>query len=162
MLMAGGWTPILVAGGAALALGILGGLSTPIGTWYRSLAKPAFQPPDWLFGPAWTLILAAAAAAAVIAWNAAAGNPAARHDLIVLYAVNAVFFLLWSPLFFMARRPDWARVEVVFLWVSVAVLAWGLWRIEPLAGLLVLPYLVWVSFAAVLNNAIVRLNRPFG
>lgn len=154
------WTVIAIAGGTALALGIAGGLSTPLGPWYRNLKKPAWQPPDWLFGPAWTLILAAAATAAVLAWQAADG--AGRRDVLILFGVNAVAFLAWSPLFFVAKRPDWALVEVVFLWASLVALVAGLWGIAPTAALLILPYLAWVSFAAVLNLAIVRLNAPFG
>lgn len=155
------WTPIIVAGGGALFLGVLGGLMTPIGTWYRSLAKPSLQPPDWLFGPAWTIILGLAAWSAVTAWNAAP-DQAARTDVIILFATNALFHALWSPLFFRARRPDWALIEVIFLWSSLVALVVGLWPISPFASLLILPYLLWVSFAAWLNYAIVRLNGPFG
>lgn len=155
------WTPIIVAGSGALFLGVLGGLMTPIGTWYRDLSKPTLQPPDWLFGPAWTVILGLAAWSAVTAWNAAP-DAAARTDVIILFATNAVFHALWSPLFFRARRPDWALVEVIFLWSSLVALVIGLWPISHFASLLILPYLLWVSFAAWLNYAIVRLNGPFG
>lgn len=81
--------------------------------------------------------------------------------MIVLFATNAVFHALWSPLFFRARRPDWALIEVVFLWASLVALVAGLWPISHRASLLIVPYLAWVSFAAWLNSAIVRLNRPF-
>ncbi len=155
------WTPIIVAGGGALFLGVLGGLMTPIGSWYRNLAKPTLQPPDWLFGPAWTIILGLAAWSAVTAWNAAP-DAAARTDVVILFATNALFHALWSPLFFRARRPDWALVEVIFLWSSLVALVIGLWPISHFASLLILPYLLWVSFAAWLNYAIVRLNGPFG
>jgi translocator protein len=161
MLMAGGWTPILIAGGAALLMGIIGGATTPLGDWYRNLRKPAWQPPDWLFGPAWTIILTLGALGAIFAWNAAPDD-ATRADLLILYGVNAALFLLWSPLFFVLKRPDWALVEVVALWVSIAVLVVYLWRVEPLAAQLTLPYLLWVSFATLLNRAIVRRNAPFG
>ncbi|MFC3580515.1 TspO/MBR family protein [Sphingomonas hylomeconis] len=154
------WIPIAVAGGTALLLGALGGLMTPIGPWYRDLRKPRLQPPNWLFGPAWTVILALAAWSAVLAWGAAPDD-AAHTRVIILFAVNAVCHALWSPLFFRARRPDWALVEVVFLWASLVALVVGLWPISPTASLLILPYLLWVSFAAWLNSAIVRLNRPF-
>ena len=153
-------TPIIIAGGVALFLGVFGGLMTPIGPWYKNLAKPSWQPPDWLFGPAWTIILGLAAWSAVIAWNAAP-NAAARADVVILFAVNAVCHLLWSPLFFRARRPDWALIEVVFLWASLVALMIGLWPISQFASLLILPYLLWVSFASWLNATIVRLNRPF-
>ena len=154
-------TPTIIAASVALALGVIGGLMTPIGAWYRDLRKPSWQPPNWAFGPAWTIILGLAAWSAVIAWNAAADD-AARRDVVILFVTNAVFHFLWSPLFFRARRPDWALVEVVFLWASLVALVFGLWSIAPMASLLIVPYLAWVSFAAVLNYTIVRLNRPFG
>ena len=155
------WIPIIIAGGVALLLGGIGGLMTPIGPWYRDLRKPRLQPPNWLFGPAWTIILGLAAWSAVIAWNAAADD-AARRSVVILFCTNALFHLLWSPLFFRLRRPDWALVEVVFLWGSLVALVVGLWPISHQASLLILPYLLWVSFATWLNSAIVRLNRPFG
>ncbi|WP_332782932.1 TspO/MBR family protein [Sphingomonas sp. PB2P19] len=154
------WMPIFVAAGVAVALGGVGGLMTPIGPWYRDLRKPKLQPPNWLFGPAWTLILGLAAWSAVRAWNAAPDD-ATRTKVIILFSVNALFHLLWSPLFFRAQRPDWALVEVVFLWGSLVALVVELWPISQFASLLIVPYLLWVSFAAWLNSAIVRLNRPF-
>lgn len=154
-------TPFLVSGGAAIALGAAGGLLTEVGAWYKALRKPRLNPPDWLFGPAWTLILGMAAASAGIAWQAAA-DPADRRRVVILFLVNALCHLLWSPLFFKAKRPDWALVEVIFLWGSLVALLIGLWPISQTAALLILPYLVWVSFAAWLNWQIVRLNAPFG
>ena len=154
-------TPIWIAGGVALFLGVIGGLMTPIGPWYANLRKPSLQPPNWLFGPAWTIILGLAAWSAVVAWNAATDD-AARRAVVILFGTNAVCHLLWSPLFFRLRRPDWALVEVVFLWASLVALVVGLWPISPFAAKLILPYLAWVSFASWLNWAIVRLNRPFG
>lgn len=154
------WIPIATAAGVAVLLGVVGGLMTPIGPWYHELRKPKLQPPNWLFGPAWTIILGLAAWSAVIAWNAAP-DAAAQTRVIILFAVNAVCHVLWSPLFFRLRRPDWALVEVIFLWGSLVALIVGLWPISHQASLLIAPYLLWVSFAAWLNSAIVRLNRPF-
>jgi translocator protein len=154
-------SPILVAAGGAIALGGLGGLMTPIGPWYGNLRKPRLQPPNWLFGPAWTVILGLAAWSAVEAWNAASDD-AARASVVILFATNALCHALWSPLFFRLRRPDWALIEVVFLWGSILALVLGLRPISPFASLLIVPYLLWVSFAAWLNWAIVRLNQPFG
>ena len=155
------WLPILVAGGGAVLLGGLGGLMTPIDGWYAGLNKPSWQPPNWAFGPAWTLILGLAAWSAVVAWNAAP-DEAARGRVIVLFAVNALCHAAWSPLFFRLRRPDWALIEVVFLWSSLVALILGLWPIAHLASLLIVPYFLWVSFAAWLNRVIVVMNRPFG
>ncbi len=154
-------THIIAAIAWAVILGGAGGLLTTIGPWYRNLAKPSWQPPDWLFGPAWTLILGLAAWAAVLAWDGA-GDDGARMTIIALFAVNFVCHLLWSPLFFTARRPDWALFEVVFLWSSVLALCILLRPYSVLASWLIVPYLVWVSFAALLNMQIVRLNGPFG
>jgi tryptophan-rich sensory protein len=95
--------PVIVAASVAIFLGGFGGLMTPIGPWYHNLRKPRLQPPNWLFGPAWTIILGLAAWSAVIAWNAAP-DPATRTKVIILFATNAVFHALWSPLFFRARR----------------------------------------------------------
>lgn len=153
--------PILWAIGWAVVLGVGGGVMTPIDGWYRALNKPSWQPPDWLFGPAWTLILGLAAWAGVIAWNAATTD-ADRQAVIIVFAVNGLCHFLWSPLFFRLRRPDWALVEVVFLWASLVAMIAVLWPIAPFAGALILPYLAWVSFAAFLNLTIVRLNAPFG
>lgn len=153
-------TPVIVAIGWAVVLGVGGGLMTPIGDWYRALNKPSWQPPDWAFGPAWTIILGLAAWAGVIAWYAAATD-ADRTTVIILFAVNAVCHFAWSPLFFRLRRPDWALVEVIFLWASLVAMIVGLWPISQKAALLIVPYLAWVSFAAWLNWTIVRLNRPF-
>lgn len=145
----------------AVVLGAGGGLLTSIGDWYRALRKPAWQPPDWLFGPAWTVILGLAAWAFVLAWRGVDSDSAHRL-LIALYLVNGVFHFLWSPLFFTARRPDWALIEVPFLWASVLALCVALRDGSVAASWMVVPYLAWVSFAAILNWTIVRLNRPFG
>lgn len=153
-------TPIFIAITVAVFLGIAGGLLTDIGPWYRSLRKPRLNPPDWLFGPAWTLILGLAAWAAVTAWDAVR-SPDDQLRVVLLFGTNAVLHFLWSPLFFKLRRPDLALVEVVFLWASLIALVIGLFPISRLAALLVLPYLLWVSFAMWLNWQIVRLNpRP--
>ena len=153
--------PLYVTGGCAVALLAVGGLATPIGAWYNNLRKPSWQPPGWAFGPAWTLILGLAAWSAAIAWTAAPDG-AARTSIIILFSVNALCHFLWSPLFFAFRRPDWALGEVVFLWASLVALLVGLWPISTFAAWLIVPYFLWVSFAAFLNWTIVRLNGPFG
>jgi tryptophan-rich sensory protein len=153
--------PIIVASVIVILVLTVGGWSTTVGTWYRDLRKPPWNPPNWIFGPAWTAILALAAWSGVSAWtNALDGS--GRGLILALFAINIVLHVLWSPLFFTLKRPDWALVEVQFLWLSVAALIFRVSRYSTLAAWLLLPYLLWVTFAAFLNFKIVRLNRPFG
>ncbi len=152
--------PVIVAAAAALLVGVLGGTITDIGPWYQSLAKPDWQPPDWLFGPVWTTIFALAALSGVIAWRNAPTRPT-RDWIVILFTLNGFLNLLWSLFFFRLQRPDWALVEVGLLWLSVALLMVSLARISRLSSALLLPYLAWVSFAAALNWKIVELNGPF-
>ena len=142
-----------------LVLGI-GGWMTTIDAWYRNLQTPSWNPPDWVFGPAWTLILGLAGWSAVLAWNHAADR-GERSVVLALFGVNIVLHMLWSPLFFNLRRPDWALIEIPFLWLSIVALILVLAPRVPRAGWLLAPYLVWVSFAAFLNFTIVRMNRQF-
>jgi tryptophan-rich sensory protein len=158
--MSGSWATIATAAGAALAVGALGALTTDLSEWYFALQKPAWQPPDWLFGPAWTTIFALAATAAVLCWNATT-TLAERQNLLIFFLLNATLNVTWSLLFFRLRRPDWALAEVVLLWLSIVVLIVVCVRYRTLAGWLLAPYLAWVSFAAILNYEIVRLNSPF-
>ena len=155
------WKPVLAALLGVIAIAGLGMLSTDLGSWYRGLQKPAWQPPDWLFGPVWTTIYALAAIAGVRACRAAASQ-SSRDWIIALFALNGFLNVLWSLLFFRLRRPDWALVEVGFLWASILLLIVVLGRHSRSAGWLLVPYLVWVGFAAVLNLSVVRLNAPFG
>jgi tryptophan-rich sensory protein len=152
---------IIVATIITLAVLGIGGGATTIGPWYQvELRKPAWTPPNWAFGPAWALILGLAAWAGVLAWSHAA-NGAGHIRIAELFAVTLVFQVAWSPLFFNLKRPDWALIEVTFLWLSVLALAVGLAPFSTLAVMLLAPYLAWVAFAAVLNLAIVRMNPPF-
>ncbi len=156
----GGWRPVVFAAGAAMAVAGLGGLMTDIGPWYLSLKQPAWKPPDWAFGPAWTVIFALAAASGVAAWRSAPSR-ADREWLLALFALNGFLNVLWSLLYFRLRRPDWALLEVGLLWLSVLLLMVVTGRYSRKASALLAPYLVWILFAAALNWATVRLNGPF-
>jgi translocator protein len=160
MAQSGLLQPILIAAGAAIGVAGLGGLLTDVGPWYQSLAQPGWKPPDWLFGPGWTVIFSCAAAAGVIAWREAPGQ-ADRRWMLALFALNGSLNLLWSLLYFRLRRPDWALAEVVFLWLSVLLLMLVIGRYSRRASYLLAPYLLWTGFAGALNWATVRLNPPF-
>lgn len=152
-----------IAGGVAWAIAVagVGGALTRLDAWYDSLKRPKLQPPDWAFGPAWTVILALAATSAVLAWRAAP-DEGARTLVVALIVLNGALNVLWNVLFFTLKRPDWALAEVVALWLSILAPMVAFQPFSPTAAGLLLPYLLWVGFASYLNLAIVRLNAPFG
>jgi translocator protein len=159
-LAADRWTLVAVATVLVGAVALLGGLATEVGEWYESLTFPSWRPPNWLFGPAWTLIFLLTAASGVLAWEEAPDGDA-RLRLLFLFLVNAALNVAWSPLFFKLRRPDWALIELVFLWLSIVSLVVAVGQISSFAATLLAPYLLWVSFAGFLNWTMVKLNRPF-
>ncbi len=134
---------------------------TELGPWYRSLAKPAWQPPDPAFGVIWTVIFALAAASGATGWRATT-NLATREWLIGLFALNGFLNVLWSLLFFRLHRPDWSLIEVAGLWLSIGALILFLAKVSRTASALLVPYIVWVSIAAALNYEVVKMNPPFG
>jgi translocator protein len=152
---------IAVAAAAVTVVAMIGGLLTEVGAWYESLKFPSLRPPNWLFAPAWTIIFTLIAAAGVIAWETA-GSADERLRLLVLFAINGVLNVLWSPLFFKLKRPDWALYELLPFWASIVILVIELARISTLAAWLIAPYLAWVTFAGWLNWRVVQLNKPFG
>ena len=157
-----GFAPVGPAIAAAGLVGLLGGVMTLAGAgWSRTLLQPAWQPPGWLFGPVWSLLFGLLALSFATAW-AHAPDTRTQRRIVALFALNGVFNVAWSGLFFGARRPDWAAADVVLLWLSIAVMIAALTPVSKRASVLLLPYLCWVSFAAVLNFEIVRLNAPFG
>jgi tryptophan-rich sensory protein len=153
---------IVVAVAWGVIVGGAGAGLTYLSSWYHDvLIKPSWQPPDWLFGPAWTLILALASWALYLGLRNAPGW-GSRALIIGLFLLNGAANLGWSPLFFRLERPDWALYEVPLLWLSILIPALVLRPISGAASLLMVPYLCWVSFAAYLNWTIVRINPPFG
>jgi translocator protein len=153
--------PIIVATVTTLFVLGIGGWMTTVGDWYENLRKPSWNPPNWIFGPAWTVILGLAAWAGVLAWTNVTGR-SGQLLILLLFGINIVLHMLWTPLFFNLRRPDWALIEVPLLWLSIVALMFGVGAFSTFAVWLLLPYLLWVSFAAFLNMTIVRMNGPFG
>lgn len=141
---------------AAFVAGAIGSAATfeQVRTWYPTLAKPAWNPPGWIFGPVWTTLYVLMGVAIWRAWRT---GPAVR-PLVRLYFVQLVFNALWSILFFALKQPAWALVDIGLLLGCLLWLQRGLWRTDRLAGALWLPYVLWVGFATVLNATIVWLN----
>lgn len=152
--------PMLIAAAAAVAVALVGMTITDIGPWYHALVQPRWAPPDSAYGVAWTMIYAVTALAGLTGWLAMPTR-GEREWLIGLFALNGFLNMAWSLLFFRAHRPDWAMVETVALWLSVAALIVFVWRRSMPGAALLVPYLSWVTFAGYLTMTIVRLNGPF-
>ena len=144
--------------GLCLAVGTLSAAVTApaITSWYPTLVKPSFNPPNWIFVPVWTTLYVLMAIAAWLVWRRA-GFAAARTALF-LFIVQIVLNSLWSLLFFGLHRIDLALADVVLLLVAIVATALAFRRHSAMAALLLVPYLAWVSFATALNFAIWRLN----
>lgn len=144
----------LAASFVAAAIGAAA--SVEAGAFYAQLLRPAWSPPGPVFGPVWTVLYALMGIAAWLVWRVG-GYRAARATLVLFLAQLAVN-ALWSWLFFGWRLGALAFADILVLWALIAATIAGFWRLRPLAGALLLPYLLWVSFAAVLNYSVWRLN----
>ena len=143
-----------------LAVAILGGFATDLGPWYQALKEPFWKPPDFAFGPIWSAIFIFSGIAWVGVKNLTS-DASILSRLNVLFWLNAGLNLLWSILYFRFQRPDWSLYEAVFLWLSVLAILLTIRKISTIYSLYLLPYLIWVSIAIVLNWDTVRLNGPF-
>ena len=146
------WLLFAIFLAACFAAGSTGGLFPP-GPWYRSLAKPRWTPPDWVFPVAWmTLYLCMAGAGARVAMQDGNGIAMALWSLQI--ALNG----LWTPVFFGLQRIKLGMVVLIALWLSVAATLWQMWLVDPISGILFVPYLVWVTIAGALNGSVWRMN----
>ena len=126
------------------------------GEWYAALKKPSWNPPGWVFGPVWTALYAMMAVAAWLVWKR--GGFAAQRRALVLFLIQLALNAIWSPLFFGLHSPGAACAEIVLLWLAILATLAAFRPASRTATLLLVPYLAWVSFAAVLNFALWRLN----
>ena len=139
---------VAAAGGAVTA--------TSVETWYAGLAKPPFNPPDWVFGPVWTALYLMIAVAGWRVWRRRSESGA--WLALGAWGVQLSLYLSWSMLFFGARMIGAALVEIAVLLAAILITAALFWRIDRIAGVLLVPYAAWVGFATVLNAALWRLN----
>jgi len=124
--------------------------------WYQTLSRPAWTPPDWVFGPVWTTLYFLMALAAWLVWRRTGWSTG--RTALVLFALQLVLNAAWSPLFFSLHSPGIALVDIILLWAAIAATLWSFGRISALAASLFVPYLMWVSYATALNWAIWRMN----
>ena len=157
VVSSGKWLPLIAFVVLCVAIAALGSAATvrSVGTWYQALKKPPFNPPDWLFGPIWSLLYLMIA---VAGWRAWLADGPSLHTAMAVYAAQLLLNLLWSVLFFGLRMIGLALAEIVVLLAAIAVNIVYFWRVEPMAGWLLCPYAAWVGYASVLNWALWRLN----
>ena len=129
-----------------------------ISGWYAELNKPFFTPPDWVFGPVWTVLYLLMALSAALVWQKGFAKPLVKIAL-ALYLLQLVLNGLWMPLFFGLKMPLLAFFEIILLWSVIILTIVAFARVSKVAVLLLLPYIVWTSFAAVLNFSLWLLNR---
>ena len=148
---------IIVASTLTLVLGIASGFSTieSITTWYQYLNKPSFNPPNYLFGPVWSVLYLMMGVAFALVWHS---QDTRKRQAMWVFGVQFVLNLAWSFLFFNLHQTGWALIEIIIMWLSVAWTIRLFYPIKPLAAYLLVPYVAWVSFASVLNGAIWYLN----
>jgi translocator protein len=147
-----GWILLLVGLGATT--GILFGP----GEWYAMLSKPTWNPPSWLFGPVWTALYASMALALWLVRREPDVDAPTRQRAQAMFAIQFLLNLAWTPLFFGLRSPGLAFAEICLLWIALLSTMLMFGRVRALAGYLLLPYLLWVSFALVLNGTIWLMN----
>jgi len=129
-----------------------------VSDWYVHLNKPFFTPPGWLFGPVWTVLYLLMAVAAFLIWQKGLADPIVKIAL-ALYMLQLVLNALWTPIFFGAKMPLLAFIEIIFLWIAIILTIIAFFRVSKPAAILLAPYILWTSFAAVLNFALWWLNR---
>jgi benzodiazapine receptor len=142
------------------AVGSVGGLATAssVNGWYRHILKPSWNPPSWVFAPVWTTLYLMMGIASWLVWRERETNPESSSAL-KFYGVQLALNAAWTPLFFGWRKIGWAALEIGVMWAAILGTAVRFYRVRPLAGFLLLPYTLWVTFATVLNATIWRLNR---
>jgi benzodiazapine receptor len=142
----------------AQAAGLLGALftSTGAGTWYQTIVKPSWNPPSWIFGPVWTTLYVLMGIASYLVWKTPPGT--LRTQALILYGIQLALNALWSFVFFGAESPKWGVVVIVLLLLAILATTARFFTISKTAGYLMIPYILWVTFASVLNLTIWRLN----
>jgi tryptophan-rich sensory protein len=149
---------LIICCGVPLAVGFGGSFFTNSLDWYQTLAKPAFNPPSWVFAPVWTVLYLLMGVSAFLVWRKGPADAAVKVAL-ACFVLQLVFNALWTPIFFGAKQPLIAFADIVLLWLAIAATIICFYRVCKLSAILLVPYILWVSFAAVLNASICMLNQ---
>lgn len=147
---------LVIAVGLCLAVGFISGRSAP-GEWYHELAKPSWTPPNWIFAPVWTLLYIMMGVGAWLIWRQAGFSAAALP--LGVFLLQLLLNGLWSWFFFGLQNPGLAFIDIVLLWIVILATMILFWSRQTTAGMLILPYFVWVGYASALNFTVWRLNQ---
>jgi len=155
------YTKIAILVVTCLAIGYVSGMVTQssIKTWYPTIIKPAFNPPNWLFAPVWTILFIFMGIAGGLVWSQIDQKREEVTKALIFFAIQLIFNALWSILFFGLKNPMLALIEIVLLWLVIYETFVKFNKIDKIAGYLLIPYLIWVGFAAFLNLNIWWLNK---
>jgi translocator protein len=150
--------PVILCIALPLIVGSISGIATSgnITTWYAALNKPVFNPPNYLFGPVWTILYILMGISLFLIWKSPSGD--ARNYALAIFGLQLVLNFTWSFIFFHFKQAGWAFVEIIMVWISVLAMIIIFHRVSKTAAFLQIPYLLWVSFASVLNGFIWWLN----
>ncbi len=153
---------IIIAVFVCLVLGGLSGIATvsEIKNWYLQLNKPSFNPPNWLFGPAWSTLYTFMGIAFALIWDRLekANTKLLSANAIRFFLIQFVLNLLWSSIFFSLHLIAFALIEMLVLWVFILLTILHFYKINKFAGIILIPYILWVSFATLLTASILYLN----
>lgn len=157
------WIKLVVSIVLPLAVGAVAGMFTAseINGWFQTIEKPAWQPPNWVFGPVWTVLYILMGVALYLVWKKDAPK-GVRRMAITLWIIQLVFNFLWSFIFFKEHQLDWALAEILVLWFFILLTILYFARISKVAAWLMVPYISWVSFASLLTFTIYELNTDSG
>lgn len=132
--------------------------TTAIPTWYASINKPSFNPPNWLFGPVWTFLYILMGISLYIIWDKDVKNKKIKNNALMIFGIQLFLNVLWSVIFFGLKSPFYAFIEIMFLWVTILFTIISFYKISKTASFLLIPYILWVSFASLLNFYVWVLN----
>jgi len=150
---------LLISLALTLGTGAIAGIFTAsaVPEWYAALNRPSFSPPNWLFGPVWTILYILLGISLFLIWNLDASK--ARNMAILFFVMQLIFNFCWSFIFFYSKMIGFALVEIVVLWIMIIIMMILFYRIKPMAAYINIPYILWVTFASILNGAYYFLNR---
>lgn len=149
---------LIISVALAVALGAVGGWVTApeIPVWYAGLNKPSFNPPSWLFAPVWTTLYVLMGISFFLIWKQPVSRK--RNQALLFFLIQFVLNMGWSFIFFGMHETGWALVEMIIMWLAILITLFSFARFSRIAAWLLVPYIVWVSFAMILNGAIWKLN----